>query len=74
MRNYEISKNGDFHLSHNEDSSLVSEISDSKIMIFLMNRCSMGKESHFVSTLISKILRKRSKEIGYREFAKRTSK
>jgi hypothetical protein len=74
MRKYEISTIGDFHLNHNEDSFSVNEISDSKIMISVMDGCSMGKESHFASTLISKILRKRCKEIGYREFAEKTEK
>lgn len=74
MKKYEVSTIGAFHLNHNEDSFSVSEISETKIMISVMDGCSMGKESHFASTLISKILRKSSKEIAYKGFAEKTER
>lgn len=74
MKKYEISKIGEFHVNHNEDSSAISEIGEDKIMIAVMDGCSMGKESHFASTLIAKLLRKIGKEISFREFVERTKK
>ncbi|MEZ5044991.1 MAG: protein phosphatase 2C domain-containing protein [Saprospiraceae bacterium] len=74
MKKYEISKIGEFHTNHNEDSSSITEIGDDKIMIAVMDGCSMGKESHFASTLIAKLLRKIGKEISFRLFAERTKK
>ena len=71
---YEISKIGEFHTNHNEDSSSITEIGEDKIMIAVMDGCSMGKESHFASTLIAKLLRKIGKEISFKEFVERTKK
>lgn len=74
MRKYEILMIGDFYLNYNEDLFLVNEIFDSKIMIFVMDGCLMGKESYFVLILILKILWKWCKEIGYREFVEKIEK
>lgn len=72
MKKYELSKIGEFHTNHNEDSSTITEIGEDKILIAVMDGCTMGKENHFASTLIAKLLRKIGKEISYREFAERT--
>lgn len=74
MKKYELSIIGEFHINHNEDSSAITEIGEDKILIAVMDGCSMGKESHFASTLIAKLLRKIGKEISYKEFAERTKK
>lgn len=74
MRQYAISKIGEFHINHNEDSSTITEIGEERILIAVMDGCSMGKESYFASTLIAKLLRKIGKEISYKEFAEGTSK
>lgn len=74
MKKYEISKIGEFHINHNEDSKAIAEIGKEKILISVMDGCSMGKESHFASTLISKLLRKIGKEISYREFIEKTKR
>jgi len=74
MEKYELSKIGEFHINHNEDASAISEVGNDKILIAVMDGCSMGKESHFASTLISKLLRKIAKEISFREFAEKTKK
>ena len=42
--------------------------------IAVMDGCSMGKESHFASTLIAKLLRKIGKEISFRDFAESRKK
>ena len=74
MHKYEVSKIGEFHINHNEDSKAIVEISETKILIAVMDGCSMGKESHFASTLISKLLRKIGKEISFREFIEKATK
>lgn len=74
MKKYVVSQIGEFHLNHNEDSSAIVEIGEDRILIAVMDGCSMGKESHFVSTLIAKLLRKIGKEISFREFAERARK
>jgi hypothetical protein len=74
MEKYELSKIGEFHINHNEDSSVITEIGEDKILIAVMDGCSMGKESHFASTLVVKLLRKIGKEISYKEFVGSTKK
>lgn len=74
MKKYQISNIGEFHINHNEDSSAITEIGEDKILIAVMDGCSMGKESHFASTLIAKLLRKIGKEISFRAFAEKTKK
>lgn len=74
MKTYEISRIGEYHLNHNEDSSLIAEIGENKIMIAVMDGCSGGKESHFVSTLITKLLRKIGREFGLKKFAEKAQK
>jgi len=63
----EFSQIGEFHINHNEDFLISHEIGD-KLMIAVMDGCTMGTESHFASTLIGKLLRQISKEIHYKIF------
>ena len=42
-------------------------------MLAVMDGCSMGTDSHFASTLIGKILKKKAKEMYFREFAERAA-
>jgi len=72
MKKYELTKIGEFHTNHNEDYLISNEIGFNKIMIAVMDGCSMGIDSHFASTLIGKILKKVSTEIHYKEFAEKT--
>lgn len=74
MKKYSYSKIGAFHTNHNEDSYTISQIGDHKWLIAVMDGCSMGKESHFASTLITKILRKIGKELSYKSFIEKTKK
>ena len=71
MRKYELTKIGEFHTNHNEDYFMSTEIGSNKVMISVMDGCSMGTDSHFASTLIGKILKKISTEIYYKEFAEK---
>ena len=68
MQIYQLSKIGTFHVNHNEDAISSQEIGNSKMLIAVMDGCSMGKESHFASTLIAKILRKTAREISFKAF------
>lgn len=71
MKIFELSIIGQFHLNHNEDFSVINEIGKDKLLIAVMDGCSMGIESHFSSTLIGKILRKIAKGEHYLEFIQR---
>ncbi len=73
MKKFEISIIGEFHTNHNEDFLVSEEIGDDKMLIAVMDGCSMGKESHFSSILIGKILRKISKGIDYKEFINKSN-
>lgn len=68
MNKYEITKIGEFHSNYNEDFLVSNEIGDSKVMVAVMDGCTMGTDSHFASTLIGKLLKKISREIHYKEF------
>ena len=74
MKKYELSKIGTFHINHNEDAVAITEIGQNKLMMAVMDGCSMGEESHFASTLIAKVLRKIGKEISFKEFIKKEEK
>ncbi|MEL6254635.1 MAG: protein phosphatase 2C domain-containing protein [Bacteroidota bacterium] len=60
---------GDFHPVFCEDFLFHTEVSPDVYLAAVMDGCSMGKDSQFASLLFSKILKKVSKEIAYREFA-----
>ncbi len=68
MKKFEISIIGEFYTNHNEDFLVIEEMGDDKLLIAVMDGCSMGKESYFSSVLVGKILRKISKGIDYKEF------
>ncbi|MDW3649776.1 MAG: protein phosphatase 2C domain-containing protein [Bacteroidia bacterium] len=60
---------GEFHPIFCEDFLFHTELSPDLYLAAVMDGCSMGKDSQFASLLFAKILKKVSKEIGYREFA-----
>lgn len=72
MMKYIVSQIGTFHTNHNEDAAVIAELGDNKNLLAVMDGCSMGKESHFSSTLMKKILRKLAKEMSYKAFAEKT--
>ena len=53
----EFTQIGEFHINHNEDFLVSCEIGNDKMMIAVMDGCTMGTESYFASTLIGKLLR-----------------
>lgn len=68
MKIYSYSQIGTFHINHNEDFFIKTELTDKHILIAVLDGCSMGTESHFASALIGKLLRKISKSIYYQSF------
>lgn len=68
MVKFEFTQIGEFHINYNEDFLASHEIGNDKMMIAVIDGCTMGIESHFTSTLIGKLLRQISKEIHYKAF------
>ena len=68
MNIYQIIKIGEHHVNFCEDYIATEEIGDEQIIAAVMDGCSMGHESYFASTIVGKILKKATKEIGYRAF------
>lgn len=68
MKIYKTIQRGEFHTNYCEDALVHTKIGENKVLIAVMDGCSMGTESHFVSTLYAKILRKIGKELFYSEF------
>ena len=70
MKIYSALQIGDYHLNHCEDYLFIGDIGDDKILCAVMDGCTMGTDSYFVSTLTGKLLRKIVKEKGYKELYK----
>lgn len=68
MKIYQLSQKGNHHVNYNEDYVIYSEIGKNRLMLAVLDGCTMGKESYFASTLIGKLLRKESKKYYYKEF------
>ncbi|MGH1433257.1 MAG: protein phosphatase 2C domain-containing protein [Lewinella sp.] len=57
---------GTFHENHCEDYTIFANLDTNRILMAVMDGCTMGKESYFASALFGKILRK----VAYEEFHK----
>ncbi len=68
MKIYSVLQIGEYHLNHCEDYLFIGEIGDNKTVCAVMDGCTMGIDSYFVSTLVGKLLRKITKAQGYKEF------
>jgi len=71
MKFYELSTIGEFHVNHNEDFLVVEELGVHRKMIAVMDGCSSGRESHFASALMGKVLRKIAKQTAFIAFARK---
>ncbi|RXM50182.1 MULTISPECIES: protein phosphatase 2C domain-containing protein [unclassified Chryseobacterium] len=71
MNIYSSLKIGDYHTNHCEDHLIIKKINSNKTICAVMDGCSTAMESHFASTLVSKILRKIIIETGYKEWYKK---
>lgn len=67
MNIYSALQIGDYHINHCEDFWITKKIGSDKILCAVMDGCSTAMESHFVSALFGKILRKICVEKGYQE-------
>lgn len=64
MKTYSALQIGDYHLNNCEDYLFIGDIGNDKILCAVMDGCTMGTDSYFVSTLTGKLLRKIAKEKG----------
>lgn len=74
MNIYKTTLIGTHHTNHCEDFLLTEEIGQSKLLIAVMDGCTMGIDSHFASTLMAKLLKKISKKLYYKEFITKEKK
>ncbi|MGB0839276.1 MAG: protein phosphatase 2C domain-containing protein [Chitinophagales bacterium] len=73
MNKYLVSQIGTFHTNHNEDAAIITELGNNQHLLAVLDGCSMGKESHFASTLMVKVLRKLATEMNYKTFVEKTN-
>lgn len=67
MKIYTALQIGEYHLNHCEDYLFVGNIGNDKVICAVMDGCTMGTDSYFVSTLVGKLFRKIVIEKGYKE-------
>jgi len=68
MKIYSVLQRGEYHLNNCDDQLFIDEIGNDKILCAVMDGCTMAKDSYFASTLVSRVLRKIARSIGYKEF------
>ncbi len=68
MKIYTTLQKGEYHLLHCEDYLFFDKINPDTIVCAVMDGCTMGTDSYFVSTLTGKILRKIIKAKSYADF------
>jgi len=66
MKIYTALQIGEFHLNYCEDYLVVEEIGNNTKLVAVMDGCTMGNDSYFVSTLVGKALKKICKTRGYK--------
>jgi Protein phosphatase 2C len=71
MHIYSLLQIGSFHTLHCEDALITTEIGPGRILLAVMDGCTMGDDSHLPSTLTAKLLRKISREIDFEIFRDR---
>lgn len=73
MKLYTTLHIGEHHINNCEDYLLTAELGTGKFLCAVMDGCSMGTDSYFMSTLTGKILRKIAKELQFKEFVEKSS-
>lgn len=68
MKIYTTLNIGEFHSNFCEDFLVNEHIGENKLLIAVMDGCTMGTESTFASMLIGKLIRNISKQKYYQEF------
>ncbi len=66
MQISQLLKKGEFHETFCEDFAYHTEINESLYLAAVLDGCSMGTDSHFASALYGKLIKRASKELGYR--------
>ncbi|MFT3704143.1 MAG: protein phosphatase 2C domain-containing protein [Agriterribacter sp.] len=67
MKIYSVLQIGEYHINHCEDYLFVGEIGNGKTLCAVMDGCTTAIDSHLISTLVGKLLRKIVKEKGYKD-------
>lgn len=68
MKIYSALQIGEYHTNHCEDYYFIGNIGSDKTLCAVMDGCTMGTDSYFVSTLVGKLLRKITIERDYQAF------
>jgi len=74
MKIYSTLQRGTYHENYCEDSLYNGKYGKDKILCAVMDGCTSAMESHFASSLVSKILKKICHEKGYKEFVSNEDK
>lgn len=74
MKIYKAIQIGDYHVNHCEDYLFCGELGNDKLLCAVMDGCTTAIDSHFISTMVGKILRKISIEQGYKGMYEANSK
>lgn len=67
MKIYATLQIGDFHLNHCEDYFFIENIGTNRLLMAVMDGCTMARDSYFASTLVARILKKICITQGYLE-------
>jgi hypothetical protein len=67
MHIYSALQIGDYHINHCEDYLFIGSIGSDKVLCAVMDGCTNGVDSHFISTLVGKLLRKITLQKNYEE-------
>jgi hypothetical protein len=66
MKIYSVLQIGEYHINHCEDYLFAGEIGLDQMLCAVMDGCTMGTDSYFISTLVGKLLRKIALEKNYK--------
>ncbi|ALM48154.1 hypothetical protein AMR72_04135 [Flavobacterium psychrophilum] len=67
MRVYTVLQIGHYHANYCEDYLFTGAVGNDKLVFAVMDGCTTAIDSHFISTLTGKLLRKITTEKGYQE-------
>lgn len=73
MKLYTALQIGAYHLNHCDDYLITAEIGNDKLLCAVMDGCTMGNDSYFVSAYVGKLLKKIAKAKGYEELYTKVS-
>lgn len=65
MQIHTLLRIGAFHTNHCEDYTFIAQTGKNRLLIAVMDGCTMGHESHFAANLCGKLLRKIAVQLEY---------